>query len=82
MNDFSLRCKQYCPTENGEVLHYLIEVVYSENDIVTIPVKPNEISSHISMKKIFLNRNIFYSKSKKQHEKLISDMFNVLPEPI
>jgi len=82
MNDFNFRCEQYCAKENGDVLHYFLQVVYSENEIITIPVQPKEIVSHSSMKRVLLERNIFYSTTKKQHEKVLDQIFSVQPELI
>lgn len=63
--------------ENGEIAAYEIEVhdiCSGENDL--LQVKPCHLISHTSMKRILMERKIFYSSSKQEHTESIEAMFD------
>jgi hypothetical protein len=73
--DFKFSCEEYRHTENGDIQHYLLKIDHANNETLIIPIKPNEIASHTSMKKILMGYKIFYSPTKSEHNKILTDMF-------
>ncbi|WP_275544556.1 MULTISPECIES: hypothetical protein [unclassified Pseudomonas] len=66
--------------ENGEIEAYEIEVTGEPiEEAITLQVKPGHLTSNISMKRILLDRKIFYSASKNEHTKTIKRMFENSP---
>lgn len=66
--------------ENGEIEAYEIQVTdESIEETITLQVKPGHLISNISMKRILLDRKIFYSASKNEHTETIQRMFENSP---
>ena len=66
--------------KNGEIEAYEIEVTdESIEEAITLQVKPDHLTSNISMKRILLDRKIFYSASKNEHTETIQRMFENSP---
>ena len=66
--------------ENGEIEVYEIEITgESIEKAITLQVKPGHLISNISMKRILLDRKIFYSASKNEHTQTIQRMFENSP---
>jgi hypothetical protein len=66
--------------ENGEIEAYEIQVTdESIEETITLQVKPGHLISNTSMKRILLDRKIFYSASKNEHTETIQRMFENSP---
>ncbi|MBF6616497.1 MAG: hypothetical protein ITG07_07210 [Candidimonas sp.] len=66
--------------KNGKIEAYEIEVTdESIEEAITLQVKPGHLISNISMKRILLDRKIFYSASKNEHTETIQRMFENSP---
>lgn len=62
--------------ENNEIATYEIEIRdIPSKQAITLQIKPSHLISHISMKRILLERGIFYSAGKQEHIKSIEIMF-------
>lgn len=79
MNESKLSFKLLSHTkrENGTIASYTIEVTSLPSDRIEIlEVNPNDLASARSMKRLLLDRGIFYSTSQKKHAEAIAAMFD------
>lgn len=85
MNDesYHFRCERFVPNSDGSVRHYVLEVIDVEcGESQSVFVTPRELASHISMKRILLNKNVFYPSTKIKHDELLRNLFSALPKPL
>ncbi len=85
MNDdnHQFRCEHFVPNSDGSVRHYVLEVIDTESgESLDIFVTPRELASHALMKRVLLNKRVFYSSTKIKHDELLSSLFSVTPKPL
>lgn len=74
-----LQCTEYIESPSGGVAYYLVKAISKDDgEVISIKVKPDELVSRISMKRILLGSRIFYSVSQRKHDENLKNMFEEL----
>lgn len=77
------RCTKYQANSDGTVDRYVLQIIDTETDATEeILVTPQCLASHISMKKLLMSRNLFYSSSRKMHDEMIRELFLCSPSSL
>lgn len=75
---YDFLCLGYEATSSGEVKYYILSARCVEDDTSEVfSLTPKEISSHISMKRILLDRKIVYIPTKKEHDEMLNAIFQL-----
>lgn len=81
--NYSFRCCTYKPNADGTVRHYVLEIVDRESgETEELLITPRELVSPISMKRILIERKIFYSATRKKHDEMLKELFSNPPSAI
>lgn len=73
----SFKCLGYSERDDGAIASYIIEVSNLRNGRVEVlEVEPDHLASARSMKRLLLNRCMFYSATQYDHVKTIAAMFD------
>ncbi len=76
-NKYKFMCLGYIAKNDDEVDKYVISVVTDDHGREQVLlVTPEKIASHISMKRVFLDENIIYTQTKKEHSQWLNDVFS------
>jgi len=74
---FIFKCLGHTERVDGTIASYTIEVTSSRNGRVEVlEVEPDHLTSARSMKRLLLNRCLFYSTTQKKHTEAIAAMFD------
>ena len=69
--------------EDGLIGRYHLEVTDTRSDrVVTISVEPRHLASARSMKRILLDRCMFYRATRASHDQMLLEITDPLPETI
>lgn len=75
------RCNSYKSSKDGGVNKYMLEIINNKTKAVEeILVTPKELASPVSMKKLLMNKKLFYSPSRKEHAEMLKELFSSVPE--
>ena len=80
--ELNFKCEKYKPNKSGGIKYYELMIERTNFDTVTIDVKPDEIVSHIRMKKILMEYMVVYSTTKTKHDEMLCELFNEQPKTI
>ena len=81
-NTHFLECTNYKENPIGGVAYYLVKAIPKRHGIPkVIHIKPNELASCATFKKVLLNYCILYTATKAEHEKNLMQFFNNPPKP-
>jgi len=73
----SFKYLDHTERDDGTIASYTIEVTNSRNGRAELlEVEPNHLASARSMKRLLLNRCMFYSTTQKKHAEAIAAMFD------
>lgn len=73
----TFKCLGHTKRDDGTIERYSIEVTNTRNDQVEVlQVEPGHLTSAQSMKRLLLNRCMFYTTKQKEHEKMLLEMFD------
>ena len=76
----TFKCLGHTKRENGLISLYHLEVTDTQTgEIENISVKPNHLASERSMKRILLDRCMFYRATRDQHNRMLLEIFD--PQP-
>lgn len=74
---FIFKCLGHTDRLDGTIASYTIEVTSSRNGRVEVlEVEPDHLASARSMKRLLLNRCMFYSATQNDHVRTIAAMFD------
>lgn len=74
--NLTFKCLGHTKRDDGLVSRYDLEVTDTRSGkIATISVEPRHLASARSMKRILLERCMFYKASRAEHEKILSNIF-------
>ena len=71
----AFKCLGHTKRDDGTIERYTIEVINTRNDQVeALQVEPRHLASAQSMKRLLLNRCMFYTVKQKQHAQMLMEM--------
>lgn len=79
----TFKCLGVTKRDDGLIGRYHLEVTETRSGrIVTISVEPRHLASLRSMKRILLERCMFYSATRETHNQMLLELPTSTPEPI
>ncbi|MNJ57777.1 hypothetical protein D3C77_533800 [compost metagenome] len=73
----TFKCLGHTKRDDGTIERYTIEVTNTRSDQVEVlQVEPGHLASAQSMKRLLLNRCMFYTAKQKQHAQMLVEMFD------
>lgn len=76
-------CSSYKQSPSGEVAYYLLKAISKMNGGVrVIHIKPNELVSSSSLKRVLLGHCILYTATKAEHERNLKQLFKHPPQMV
>jgi hypothetical protein len=79
----TFKCLSHTKRDDGLIGRYNLEVTDSRNEkVVTISIEPKHLASARSMKRILLDRCMFYRATRASHGEMLLELFDQNPEEI
>lgn len=79
----TFKCLEVTKRDDGLIRHYHLEVTETRSDrVVTIRIEPRHLASLRSIKRILLERCMFYSATREMHNQMLLELHPPTPVSI